>query len=434
MTLFINFAAIFAAAQGGQTLTLDEAINIATKNAFSIRLQQSTVEKNRQKVKENEGTLGPRIVLSGTYTRFEEAQTTELAPGQSIVTQGIDAKQATASLQLPIDISGNIGRIVRASKANLIASQETLNATRNDVKLTVRRSYLNVLRAEEQIEVAKASIAEAEERLKNARLEEAAGTKAKIDVIRIEAQLAQAQSDVITAQNQWTLAKQALNNTLGRPIETEYQTQKVADLPPAPSVEPGTIDKAAQGVRPEAKALERTQEALAYVRRATERGLQPTLNMAINYQRNIDPVGFSARENTTTGTLTLNWPVFDSGITRAQVKQARQDEEQAKIQLEQVRLGISLEVRQALTNMTNASARLGVARRQLVAAEENYRISRVRLSSGEGITLEITDALNQLTQARNGVVSARYDYLTAFSELQRAVGSDDLQKALGGTN
>ncbi len=434
MTFFINMAAILAAAQGGDTLTLDEAIDIATKNAFSIRLQHSQIEKNRQRVRESEGNLGPRVVLSGTYTRFEEEQRMELAPGQSIVTQGIDAKQATASLQLPIDISGNIGRVVRASKANLIASQETLHATRNDVKLAVRRSYLNVLRAEEQIEVAKYAIAEAEERLKNAQTELDAGTKAKIDVIRIEAQLAQAQSDLIVAQNQWTLAKQALNNLLGRPIETEYQTQRVRTLPPAPAVEPTDIDKAAQGARPEAKALSRTQEALAYVRQAAERGLQPTLNMAINYQRNIDPVGFGARENITTGTLTLNWPVFDSGVTRAQVKQARQDEEQAKIQLEQVRLGISLEVRQALTNMANASARLEVAQRQLAAAEENYRISRVRLASGEGITLEITDALTQLTQARTGVVSARYDYLTAFSELQRAVGSDDLQSLVGGLN
>lgn len=434
MTFLINMAAILTAIQGGDTLTLDEAIDIATKNAFSIRLQQSAVEKNRQRVRESEGNLGPRVVLSGTYTRFEEEQRTELAPGQSLVTQGIDAKQATASLQLPIDISGNIGRIVRASKANLIASQETLQATRNDVKLTVRRAYLNILRAEEQIEVAKSAIDEAEERLKNAKTELDAGTKAKIDVIRIEAQLAQAQSDLIAAQNQWTLAKQALNNLLGRPIETEYQTQRVNALPPAPSVEPTNIDKAAQGARPEAKALARTQEALAYVRQATERGLQPTLNMAINYQRNIDPVGFGARENITTGSLTLNWPIFDSGVTRAQVKQARQDEEQAKIQLEQVRLGISLEVRQALTNMTNASARLEVAQRQLAAAEENYRISRVRLASGEGITLEITDALTQLTQARTGVVSARYDYLTAFSELQRAVGSDDLQSLVGGTN
>lgn len=434
MTLFINFAAVFAAAQGGAVLTLDEAVEIATKNAFSVRLQQSTIEKNRQKVRESEGGLGPRVVISGTYTRFEEEQRAELAPGQSIVMQAIDAKQATASLQLPIDISGNIGKIVRASKATLIASQETLQATKNDVKLVVRRSYLDVLRAEEQIEVAKSAVTEAEERLKNANAELSQGTKAKIDVIRIEAQVAQAQSDVITATNQWGLAKQALNNAMGRPIETEIQTQRLATLPAVPETETSSIDKIAQGVRPEAKALERTQEALAYVRRATERGLQPSLTMAINYQRNIDPVGLSARENITTGTLTLNWPIFDSGITRSQVKQARQDEEQAKIQLEQVRLGISLEVRQALTNMTNASARLEVARRQLVSAEENYRISRVRLSSGEGITLEITDALNQLTLARTGVVAARYDYLTAFSELQRAVGSDDLQKALGGKN
>lgn len=434
MTVLINMAAMFAALQGGQTLTLDEAIEIATQNAFSIRLQQSTVEKNRQRVRESEGNLGPKVLLSGTYTRFEEEQKTEIAPGQSILTQGIDAKQATASLQLPIDISGNIGRIVRASKATLIASQETLQATRNDVKLAVRRSYLNILRAEEQVEVAKSAIAEAEERLKNAQTELDAGTKAKIDVIRIEAQLAQAQSDLITAQNQWTLAKQALNNLLGRPIETDYQTQKLSSLPPAPVAEPSEIDLAAQAERPEAKALIRTQEALAYVRRAAERGLQPTLNMAINYQRNIDPVGFGARENITTGNLTINWPIFDSGVTRAQVKQARQDEEQAKIQLEQVRLGISLEVRQALTNMTNASARLAVAQRQLAAAEENYRISRVRLASGEGITLEITDALTQLTQARTSVVSARYDYLTAFSELQRAVGSDSLQGLLGGSN
>jgi outer membrane protein len=434
LTFLINFAAVMSLAQGGPVLTLDEAVEIATKNAFSVRLQQSAVEKNRQRLRESEGNLGPRVTISGTYTRYEEAQTTEIAPGQSIVTQGIDSKQAVASLQLPLDISGNIGRIVRASKANLVASEQTLQATRNDVKLSVRRSYLNVLRAEEQIDVAKLSIQEAEERLKNARAEEAQGTKAKIDVIRIEAQLAQAQSDLISANNQHTLAKQSLNNTLGRPIETDFETTKITTLPSTPTGDVAAIDKAAQDTRPEAKALFKTREALAFIRRATERGTNPSLNLAINHVRNIDAVGFTAQDQTTTGTLTLNFPIFDSGVTRAQVKQARQDEEQAKIQLEQVRLGISLEVRQAITNMVNASARLEVAQRQLASAEENYRISKVRLAAGEGITLEITDALNQLTQARTGLVSARYDYWTAYSELQRAVGTDSLQPLLGGTN
>lgn len=430
----MNIAAFLAATQGGDTLTMEEAVQVATKNAFTVRQQLSAIEKNRQRVRENKGNLGPRVTISGTYTRFDEEQTTEIAPGQSIVTQPIDTKQATASLNLPIDISGNIGRIVRASKATLIASEQTLQAVRNDVKLGVRRAYLNVLRAEDQIEVANLAIQEAEERLKNAKLEEAAGTKARIDVIRIEAQLAQAQSDLITATNSQTLAKQNLNNLMGRPIETDFKTAKVTALPPTPAAEITQIDKVAQDGRPEAKALLKTREALALITRATERGMNPSLNLGINYQRNIDAQGFTARDQSTTGSLTLNVPVFDSGITRSQVKQARQDEEQAKIQLEQIRLGISLEVRQAITNMVNAAARLTVAERQLAAAQENYRISRVRLAAGEGITLEITDALTQLTQARTGVVSARYDYWTAYSELQRAVGTDDLQQLAGGNN
>lgn len=434
MTIWMNIAAIYAVAQGGEALTMEEAVQVATKNAFTVRRQISIIEQNRQRVRENEGNLGPRVTLSGTYTRFDKEQTTEIAPGQSIVTQPIDTKQASALLNWPIDISGNIGRIVRASKANLMASEQTLQAVRNDVKLSVRRAYLDILRAEDQIEVAKLAIQEAEERLKNAKLEEAAGTKARIDVIRIEAQLAQAQSDLITATNAQSLAKQNLNNLMGRPIATDFQTTKVAAMPAAPAADIEAIDKVAQGGRPEAKALEKTRESLALITRATERGMNPSLNLGVNYQRNIDAQGFTAREQSTTGTLTLNLPVFDSGITRAQVKQARQDEEQAKIQLEQVRLGISLEVRQAITNMVNAAARLAVAERQLAAAQENYRISRVRLAAGEGITLEITDALTQLTQARTGVVSARYDYWTAYSELQRAVGTDDLQQLAGGTN
>jgi outer membrane protein TolC len=94
---------------------MDEAVDLAVKNAFSVRTQLSTIEKNRQKVKENEAGLGPRVTLSGTYTRNEKEQTAQIGPGQTIVTQPLDTKQASAILTLPIDISGNIGRIVRAS-------------------------------------------------------------------------------------------------------------------------------------------------------------------------------------------------------------------------------------------------------------------------------------------------------------------------------
>jgi len=432
VTFWINIAAIYAASQGsGGPLTIDQAVDIAEKNAFAIQTQLSVIEKNRQKVNENQGQLGPKVTLSGTYTRYDK-ETVAAFGGNSVVIQPIDSKSVVIGLQWALDISGNTGRIVRASKATVLASEQTLQATKNDVKLNVRQSYLSVLKAEDQIDVAKQSLADAQERLKNAQAELAAGTKANIDVIRIQADVAQAESDLITAQNQFDLSKQLLNNAMGRAIETEFEVVHLPDLPAAPGGDATALANAAQENRPEVKALAKTREALALITRATERGMNPSLVLGVNQTRNIDAQGFSTRNSSTVGTLTLNIPVFDSGVTRSQVKEARQDEQQAKIQFDQVKLGISLEVRQALTNMTNSAARLKVAQEQLKSAEENYRIAKVRFSAGEGITLEITDALQQLTQARTGLVAARYDYWNAYSQLQRAVGTDDIQKFVGG--
>ena len=47
---------------------------------------------------------------------------------------------------------------------------------------------------------------------------------------------------------------------------------------------------------------------------------------------------------------------------------------------------------------------------------------------GEGIALQVVDAQTELTRARNGLISARYDYLKAYAALQRAVGTDRFTK------
>ena len=86
--------------------------------------------------------------------------------------------------------------------------------------------------------------------------------------------------------------------------------------------------------------------------------------------RDIDPLP-TQRESTTVGTLQVNWPIFDSGLTRARVRQVRQDEEQAALQQQQIELGISLEVRQAVANLQNAVAQIDSLIAQHPAAERS---------------------------------------------------------------
>ena len=187
--------------------------------------------------------------------------------------------------------------------------------------------------------------------------------------------------------------------------------------------------KSAQHKRPEVVSAIENLKALGLITRATEAGLNPTLSLQIQNQHTIDAQGFSSRSQSTTGTLLLNIPIFDSGVTRAKVKQSRQDEVQSRISLEQTQLGISQEVRNAVANLTSAKARFDSANVQVSLAEEVYRLAKVKQDAGAGTYYEVVDAETQLTQARNGQVSARYDYLTSYSQLQRAVGQDDLAAA-----
>jgi outer membrane protein TolC len=220
------------------------------------------------------------------------------------------------------------------------------------------------------------------------------------------------------------LTKEGLNSALARKIDTPVEVIDPNEPTPPGEGSAGALEAIAQKHRPEALALLKTREALKEIRRATEQGNLPSLSFGVTYQQNLGTVAFGSRPETTTGVLSLNWPIFDSGQTRARVKEARQDEETARLQYEQLELGISLDVRQAFANLTNARAKLDVANQQVASGTEALRLAKLKLSQGEGIYLEVLNAQSSLTQAEQGQVSARYDFLQAVSDLQHAVGSD----------
>jgi outer membrane protein len=410
-------------------LTLEEALAIAEQQAFAVRAQQTAVERSRQRVAEAQAQRGPRVTLSGTYTRFDEAQTANFGPDQPpLVIQPIDTRTVVAALNLPLDISGNLARLVQAARRQEQASRHSLRATVNDARLNTRQAYFNVLRAQGLVDVAEQTVRDAEAQLAQARQLFAADQIALVDVLRFETQVSQASADVVAARNGLQIARNAFNFTLARPIETPVLIAPIAELPATPT-DPMSLVQAAQANRPEVLALEDVSLALAQIRRAREAGMNPSATVGLQHQRNLDAQGFSARASQTVGTLSVSIPVFDSGLTRAQVRQARQDEEEAQINLEQLRLGVSQEVLSSIQNLQGASARLQTAEAQVALAQEVYRLARIRQDAGVGTYVEVIDAETSLTRARNAVVAARYDYLTAYAQLQRAVGDDGMGAA-----
>ncbi len=434
MILEIALGVVLAAA--GQTeparLTIDDAVNIALKNAFDVRLSESNVEKARQNAKAAAGNLGPTLNVTGSYIRWDDngpqavtASRSRDAGSTSNASLPKDTKNMQFTVNQLIDITGAVHKGVDASKLAAKAQQEGFDAQVNATRYIVRSSYYGVLQARAMVKVQEDDLRAAQERLGKAKIHEKEGDIAHFDVLRLETDLKRSEQALLTAKSNLVLAKQALNNTLGRPIETPFEPVDVTTSIAPIDQKIEDLVQLALANRSEIRAAKLGVQALGKVRQSEERGSQPTLLLSAVHSRAIDKMP-GQLESYSYGMAVVSWPLFDSNITRSRVRAARQDEEQAKIQLQQAELGITLEVQSALTRVTTAKEGLEVALKGEQLAAEALRLAQLRYDEEAGVVLDVITSQAALTAAHASVVNAGYEYRSALSALQKAVGKDDL--------
>ena len=127
---------------------------------------------------------------------------------------------------------------------------------------------------------------------------------------------------------------------------------------------------------------------------------------------------------------TLNIPVFSWGATQSKVKQAELQRHQAQVEL-------SAAQRQALADFQSFYAEAQTARGQLDTlrssadlAAESLRLTNLRYQAGEATALEVVDAQNTLTAARNTYHDGEARYHLAIANLADAHGNILMMKTL----
>jgi len=326
-----------------------------------------------------------------------------------------------------VDISGIIRTAIRAADLTLTVSELEFERTRNDTILQVVQAYQGVARAEEFVRVADEALRNAQERLRLIRAQVEAGVAAQFDLLRAETAVAQAEQAVLNARNQRELAAAALNNLLGRDLNTPVQVAKPERLPELQLPPLETLTQQAFQNRPELIAAQRGIELAQVGITSARRSLLPNIVLTGQADFNLNTSVFNPRRETYTGVAVLSVPIWDGGIARAREAQARDDLEIAQLRLKQAQEGIALEVRQAYLNLQDAQKRLEVARKGLEQATEALRLARVRFEAGVSPQLEISDAELAFTQAQTNLVNAQFDYLDAYAALLRAIGAIDEQ-------
>lgn len=327
----------------------------------------------------------------------------------------------TATLTYPV-YDGNAlkeGRV--AARYGLNSADMELENSLQTIRQTATNYYYNVLRCRNQIEVDEDNVRTLNEHLNNVNAQFRAGTVAKADVLSSQVRLANAQQSLVTAQNDYDVAVATLSNYLLLPADTIIRAQDQLTYQPY-NLSLQNCTAFALENRPDVAAADyEVKQAESNVRSAKS-GYRPTVTASatkgLNGKR---PFSDSYSDSWTAG-ISANWNIFDNGVTSARVESAKASLAAAEESAAEVREMVQLEVQSAYLTLHAAEKNISTTQLAIASAEEDFKIAQVRYAAGVGTNLDVMDASDKLTQAKNNYYTALYTYNTAKASLNKAMG------------
>jgi outer membrane protein len=418
-------------AKDGNVLTLDDALQMALDNNPTIVASRERIGAQKAVLGQQMGAYYPTIVMSNFYRTGTEVNTTS-----SISTNGaFDTYSSVASLNMTIYNFGKREGTVQAARETLDATGFNYDTTVSNVILSVKQAYYAYLGFKAIVKVNEDTVKDRQATVNQTQGFFDVGTRARIDVVRAEANLYSAQADLITARNAMQVGWVVLKNAIGvrnlpeRPLVDESATPNISPL--------YTLDQAreiAYASRPELKSFAAQKRAQDQTIATARRGHLPDIIFDSNY-RNANVGNTTLRLGDRTVKLdafplqagwqvqlSLNIPIFDGFRTTNRVEESLRTYYVITAQEEQQRQQVALDVEQSYLNLLGVSERLKANEAAARAGKENLDLANGRYSVGVGSIIEVTDAETLYTTSQTTYVRTLYDYKIAEAQLQRAIG------------
>lgn len=400
-----------------RVLSLEEAARLARENQPQLRQARAGTEAARARADEARAPLLPQITGSAGYQRA-----TSNLPGipESSSSANQWAMGATLS-QLLWDFGQTSGRW-EAARESATSQQATERATRLQVLYSVRAAYFTARAARDLVGVARETLQNQEAHLRQVRGFVEVGRSPEIDLAQARTDRANAEVQLIAAQNGYETAKARLNQAMGIEGSTDYEVAD--DTLPAVEGEDLPIDALlaeALTRRPDVAALEAQVRAQRAAVGSARGGYWPALGLSAGVG-DVGPTvnGPSMTWNWNAG-ATLTWNLFQGGLTSAQVREAEASTVGIEAQLASLQQQARLELEQARLAVRAAKAALGAAAEALVNARERLRLAEGRYQIGAGSIIELGDAQVALTSAAAQKVQADYTLASARAQLLAAL-------------
>ncbi|HNP64127.1 MAG TPA: TolC family protein [Woeseiaceae bacterium] len=367
----------------------------------------------------------PRVDLNSAYTQFDEAP--RFSFGSSFVSPPLfdgDSILTTSALaSLPLYPGGLLPHSIAAADASVRAAEHQLASVRQDIKLGVAVRYVQVLRAQRQLAVAKSNVTTLGAHTLDTKNQFEAGAVPRNDYLAATVSLANAELGHLQAANALDLANADYNRMLGRALDETVTLESALTIdaiaPLAQSLDEATTLALAQ--RAELAAFTAQAQSLQNRSLAERARSKPQLALAAGYNYLENDV-LDDDQFWSIG-IGFEWQLFDGGRSKKQASALARRASARQHQRDDLARSIALQVRQAWLDHDVALNRELVARASVQQATENLRVARDRYRAGAGTSTEVLDAETLRTLSLNNRDNAELDVALTSLTLLWAIGA-----------
>lgn len=428
--MFLGWLAMLAPSlargEGARVLSLAE-VERAAQRQPQVLVAHAATDIAQGQADQARAPLLPQVTATAQYTRetgnyaSNPIQRNVTTVGGTSLTRSFDYWQFDfGATQLLYDF-GQTSQRHEAAEKTAVAQSLAERTTRLQVTVGVRRAYFAARAMKELVGVAEETFRDQNRHLFQVEGFVREGTQPPIALAQQKAAVANAQVLLIVAQNNYETAKAQLNQAAGLGQDTDYD---VADetLPPVGDEDRPLSELAARalGARPEMASLDEQRKGQEATLRAARGGYGPTLTAAAGATE----VGTALSDLVANwyGGLLVSFPIFQGGLTAAQVQTAEAGLDSVSAQRSVEELQVRLDVDSARLAVRAAKAAIPAADEAATSAREQLRLAEQRYATGVGSIIELNDAQVAYTSAAAQAVQARYGLASARAQLLAALG------------
>jgi outer membrane protein len=402
----------FGVCSKSYAVTLKEAYSSALKHSDAIGIQRTRTAQAESALDQGQSLALPKVALSGSYTRLDDA---DLEPLQK---RNFENTQTAAKIGVvqPLFRGFRDYYANSALEALVAAQKDRAEQAKIDLYLTVAEAYFAVQAAEKDEANLKALYQITTKRQQEIAARTKIGKSRKGELLSAEALSASLQAQLAGATNTKQTAREALATLTALPTDANLEDDATVAIKTAmPLEEYLTLLKK----RPDLLALEEEMKAESLKISGARGAHYPTLDLFGNYY--LKRPG-ALEESRWDAGLSLTIPIYEGGLVSAQVESAIESSNEKQLLYKETRRRAELILKQSYNNVQSGFEQVKALEVAVKAADANYQEQNRDYRYGLVTNLEVISALNTLQETRRNLDRQRYLNFTNYATLQATVG------------